>query len=123
MILPDSRRDVRPGTDWKDSRVMNHFRAQRDDTRAPSDGVVALISRSEVRRTGADTARAHAEILDAIGGTTALSRSRLCARTFGRSGCRRRDATIRRVDDERRPVVPDAIRQPRLVVVTGLRIR
>src|SRR5688572_16183899 len=122
MVLPDGGRDVRSGADREDARIVDHLCAQRDDAGTLRDVEVALIASAEIRSAGADTARAHTEILHAIGGSAALSRRRLCARTLGGSRRGRGNATIRRVDDERRPVVPNALGQPALIVVARLRV-
>src|SRR5688572_8431563 len=66
-----------------------------------------------------DTARAQAQVLRAIGGSTAATGGRLCPGALS-GRCRRgRNAAIGQLDDEGRPVVPRALGQPGLVVVAG----
>ena len=122
VILGDGARHVRAGADREDARVVNHLGAERDDVRTLRDLEVALIAGASVGRAGADAARAEGEILRAIGRAACLLRGLQRAGPLGRARRERREAAVRRVDDERRAIVEDALGQPALVVVARLRV-
>ncbi len=112
---------MRASVERDDPRVMDGLHREDDVAWGLHDLVHAAVGGLEPGHAEGDAAFAEAAVLRTVRRmqTPLFGQRRAPCLRLGRFG---RDSAVRRIDDERRPVVDVAAGQPEAVVVAGLRI-
>ena len=109
--------------------VVNHLLKNGDGLGRLHDLNVAVVGGADARHAVGDAAFRERSIFRPVGGAARTALRPLYRRRLAGAGDalapgrgQRRELAVRRIDDERRPVVPFPLRHPELVVVAGGRV-